>query len=98
VVCCCGFCWAAGEGEAVLERFWGVREVAGVLERLLLLLVVLCQGLCVVVSWGVFWAGLGWGRGYFCCWVAMVVGVGWVKWYCCCERMSWRCLLSVDRK
>ena len=39
-LCCCD--WAAGEGEAVLERFWGVREAAaaaGFLERLL------CQGL-----------------------------------------------------
>ena len=42
VGCCC--CWIAGEGEAVLERVWGVREAAaGFLERLLLLL--LCQGL-----------------------------------------------------
>jgi hypothetical protein len=39
----------------VLERFWGVREAAGFLERLLLLLL-LCQGLCVLV--GIFLPGM----------------------------------------
>ena len=52
VFCCC--CWAAGEGEAVLERFWGVREAAGFLERLLLLL--LCQGLWLLA--GIFLLGV----------------------------------------
>ena len=75
---CCG-CWAAGEGEAVLERFWGVREAAGFLERLLLLLLLLllCQGLWMLA--GIFLLGSGWWCDYFCCWLAMFVGLGWVR-------------------